>query len=348
MKNKLLSTLLVALITGSTLQGMEQLYQRFVKPAQERIQEYLYKPETEEKESYLEKKISLEGSRANKIIEAYKPMIKEYEGLSEEEKEKSTIYSDEQFTKAINLLNRLNNDLDLLYRAFIYRLIIEYKRLGNVEIPRYVMSGDIFPLYDYKNFIENKVIKFISQSEKKKLPDIDSLKAQIKSDYKEISKKTLNIPALEKENKIENLEEKRKIIYSLFNNIQTLKKLLEPNDFQEFIFEILDVRSEMQFNREITVLKSYLTAVENRREKLIEEKSQKEKELEEKRIAAEEEEALKKRPRKIINLEEAIKREKERKERLEAREAEKERLIKKAKEIEAAEREELYGLKEVD
>jgi phage protein D len=127
-----------------------------------------------------------------------------------------------------------------------------------------------------------------------------------------------------------------------------LKKLLEPNDFQEFIFEILDVRSEMQFNREITVLKSYLTAVENRREKLIEEKSQKEKELEEKRIAAEEEEALKKRPRKIINLEEAIKREKERKERLEAREAEKERLIKKAKEIEAAEREELYGLKEVD
>jgi phenylalanyl-tRNA synthetase beta chain len=106
MKNKLLSTLLVALITGSTLQGMEQLYQRFVKPAQERIQEYLYKPETEEKESYLEKKISLEGSRANKIIEAYKPMIKEYEGLSEEEKEKSTIYSDEQFTKAINLLNR--------------------------------------------------------------------------------------------------------------------------------------------------------------------------------------------------------------------------------------------------
>jgi hypothetical protein len=51
------------------------------------------------------------------------------------------------------------------------------------------MSGDIFPLYDYKNFIENKVIKFISQSEKKKLPDIDSLKAQIKSDYKEISKK---------------------------------------------------------------------------------------------------------------------------------------------------------------
>lgn len=333
MKNKLLCTLMVALISGSTLHGMEWL-----EKGKRYVQEYLKPAPAEEvpgkeKVAELEKKLSLEGIRAYAIIEKYAGLKRSLSGVSEEELEKrlkeeeinNAIDNDEQFKKQTNILNQLNKDLNILYLAFINKKVIGFQTIKNPktgkiygEKPRYVTIFDIQPLYLYKNVIESNINRYIEIKTIGTI-DVDFLKKEILNIYKQLPK-NLNVYVLKKAD-FSKLNTQRELFYAFFNKIDSLKKELanKPEDFNNFIYKIFDVESSEALDFAIYGLQNYLNALENRREKLLhqlQETGKLEREERFKKEKEQEEEILKKRPRKFLSREEYAALVKEQEERL--------------------------------